>query len=245
MMKNNEIFNIFILYMVRCFCNNLEIESFDPFNKRTNARCPSCGTLERHRFVIFFLTNTKMQFKKLLHFAPEKQLNKLFTSISKEYICGDINPARYRIPNIIRVDITSVPFKNEFDCIFASHVLEHIIEDRKAMKEIYNALAKNGRFFAWVPQRFSREETYEDASIVTEEDRVQHFGQKDHVRWYGLDFTKRLQEAGFYVKVNYAAGSEKYLVNMSCDEKNKIASEEDVIKYRFSTSDIIYECIKK
>ena len=238
-------YNVSILYMVYCFCNNKEIDSFEPFNKRTNARCPSCRSLERHRFVTFFLTKTKMQFKKLLHIAPEKQLNKIFTSKSKEYICGDIDPTRFNIPNIIHIDITNIPFTNEFDCVFASHVLEHIIEDRKAMKEIYNALTTNGRFFALVPQRFSREETYEDASIVTEEDRVKHFGQKDHVRWYGLDFTKRLQEAGFYIKAHYAAGSEKYIMNMTCDEKNKIASEEDVIKYRFSTSDIIYECIKK
>lgn len=238
-------YNIFIVYMVRCFCNHKEIDLFEPFNKRTNARCTSCKSLERHRFVTFFLTNTNMRFKKLLHIAPEKQLNKLFTSISKEYICGDIDPGRFSIPNIIHLDATNIPFKNEFDCIFASHVLEHIIEDRKAMKEIYHALTKNGRFIALVPQRFSREATYEDSSIVTEEARHLHFGQKDHVRWYGLDFTKRLQEAGFYIKVHYAAGSEPYVINTVCDEKNQIASKDDVITYGFSKSDIIYECIKK
>lgn len=231
--------------MVRCFCNNKEIESFELFNKRNNARCLNCKSLERHRFVTFFLTKTNMQFKKLLHIAPEKPLIKLFTSISNEYICGDIDPARFTIPNIIHIDATNIPFKNEFDCIFASHVLEHIIDDTKAMKEIYNALTQNGRFIALVPQRFSREKTYEDASIVTEEARQQHFGQKDHVRWYGLDFTKRLKDAGFYINAHYSAGSEQYVINMSCDEKIQIASRDDLITYGFSTSDIIYECIKK
>jgi len=181
----------------------------------------------------------------MLHFAPETQLVSLFKSISKQYICGDIDPSRYKIPNIIHIDVTHIPFKNEFDCIFASHILEHILDDRKAIKEIYNALSLNGRFITIIPQRMSLKTTYEDASIITEEDRLKHFGQKDHVRWYGLDFTQRLKDAGFYIKVNYAEGCENNINNMIYDEKYQYATKTQINNYGLSQNEIIYECIKQ
>jgi predicted SAM-dependent methyltransferase len=229
--------------MVSCFCNKI-VKSFDVFNKRNNAQCPSCKSLERHRLVTLFFNKLNIKFNKLLHFAPEAQLSKLFTSISKNYICGDINPKQYKIPNIISIDITNIKYKNEFDCIFASHILEHIIDDRKAIQEIYNALDFNGRFFALVPQRFSSKATYEDLSIVSEKDRTIHFGQHDHVRWYGLDFSQRLKDAGFYIKIHYIEESEQYVNQMIYDEKHQLASNEDAKNYGFLMSDIIYECIK-
>lgn len=231
--------------MVSCFCNNKIIESFDTFNNRNNSQCPSCKSCERHRFVLFFFNKNNIFFEKTLHFAPETQLNKLFTSISKNYICGDIDIQKYKNPNIIYIDITNIPFKNEFDCIFASHILEHIIDDRKAMKEIYDALVFNGSFIALIPQKFSLKTTYEDSTIVTENDRLKHFGQNDHVRWYGLDFSQRLKDAGFYIKIHYVEGAEQYINNMIYDEKNQLATNEEAKNYSFLKSDIIYECIKK
>ena len=233
--------------MVVCPCNNKVIDTFKPFNKRNNAKCPSCDSLERHRLVIMFFNKYNITFKKTLHIAPEHQLTKLFTSISNEYICGDIDVEKYKKYNlnIINIDITNISFKNEFDCIFASHVLEHIIDDKKAMKEIYDALVFDGRFFALVPQDFNRKDTYEDISIVSEEDRLKHFGQKDHVRWYGLDFSQRLKDAGFYIKVHYTEASTQFINNMIFDEKNQLATNEEAEKYRFSRADIIFECIKK
>ena len=230
--------------MVSCFCNNKIIDSFNSFNIRNNAQCPSCKSLERHRFVMFFFNKNNINFEKTLHIAPESQLTNLFTSISKNYICGDINPKRYKIPNIIQLDVTNIHFKNEFDFIFASHILEHIIDDRKAIKEIYNALVVKGRFITLVPQKLTLNTTYEDYSIVSEEDRKIHFGQKDHVRWYGLDFSQRLKDVGFYIKVHYVEGIEQYINNMIYDEKHQLATNEDSKKFRFLQNDIIYECIK-
>jgi len=228
-----------------CFCNNETLDSFNTFNNRTNAQCPTCKSLERHRSVMMLFKNHNIKYEKFLHFAPEKQLQKIFTSISKQYICGDISPAKYNLPNIIRIDVTDIPFKNEFDCIFASHILEHILDDRKAMKEIYNALVSNGRFFTLVPQRYSLKTTYEDASIITEEDRLKHFGQKDHVRWYGLDFSQRLKDAGFYIKVHYAEGCENNINKMIYDEKIQYATTQERNNYGLTIGDIIYECIKQ
>jgi predicted SAM-dependent methyltransferase len=231
--------------MVLCFCNNKVIESFGPFNKRNNAECPTCKSLERQRFVMFFLKQTNYNFERTLHIAPEQQLVKLFKSISKNYVCGDINPSKYRIDNIIQLDVTNIPFKNVFNLVFASHILEHIIDDRKAIKQIYDALAVNGKFITLVPQQLKLKKTYEDYSIVTEEDRLKHFGQKDHVRWYGLDFSERLKDVGFYVKVHYIESIEQDINNIVCDEKNQLANNKDSKDFGFLDNDIIYECTKK
>jgi SAM-dependent methyltransferase len=192
-----------------------------------------------------FLQKNNRSYEKTLHIAPEKQLNKIFKSISKQYICGDIDPKRYKIPDVIQLDVTNIPFKNEFDLVFASHILEHIIEDRKAIKEIYNALVFNGRFITLIPQKLELKITYEDHSIVTEKDRIKHFGQKDHVRWYGLDFSQRLKEAGFYIKIYYVEGVEQYINDMIYDEKIQLATKEDLKNFGFLQHDILYECIKK
>ncbi len=45
------------------------------------------------------------------------------------------------------------------------------------------------------------EDTYEDDSVQTDEERLKHFLQEDHVRFYGLDIADRLQDAGFSVEV--------------------------------------------
>ena len=230
--------------MVSCFCNNKIIESFHPNNKRNNALCPTCKSLERHRFVVFYFDKNKYNFERMLHIAPENQLTKLFKSISKNYVCADIDPSKYKIPNMIKLDVTNIPFKNMFDFIFASHILEHIIDDRKAMKEIYNALVLNGKFITLVPQKLKMKTTYEDNSIVTEGGRLKHFGQKDHVRWYGLDFSQRLKDVGFYIKIHYIEAIEQDINDIICDEKYQLANNNDSKNFGFLDSDIIYECIK-
>ena len=229
--------------MVLCFCNNKIIESFNLFNNRINAQCPNCKSLERHRFVQLFFKEYNLKFEKTFHIAPEKHLVKLFKSISTKYICGDIE--HKNIDSFIKIDVTNMSFKNEFDLIFASHILEHIIDDRKAMKNIYNALVFNGRFITLVPQKLNLKTTYEDNSIISEKDRLKHFGQKDHVRYYGLDFSQRLKDSGFYIKVHYVEGNEENINNMFYDEKNQIANNQDCINFGFIKNDILYECIKK
>ena len=51
------------------------------------------------------------------------------------------------------------------------------------------------------PIAADRARTYEDPTIVTPSGRRRAFGQEDHVRLYGRDFTTRLEAAGFSVTV--------------------------------------------
>ena len=98
--------------------------------------------------------------------------------------------------------------------ILCNHVLEHIPDDRLAMRELYRVMKPSGWCILQVPIDYSRVSTYEDFSITSPLARKKAFGKTDHVRWYGQDYPKRLQEAGFNVQhdmfVDSFTDSEKF-----------------------------------
>ena len=100
----------------------------------------------------------------------------------------------------MKVAATDIGFPDEdFDVVICSHVLEHIREDRKAMKEIFRVLRPGGFAVLQVPLALDLEETQEDPSIVDEKERFEAYGQKDHLRMYGMDYPQRLEGVGFRV----------------------------------------------
>ncbi len=167
---------------------------------RADARCAFCGALERHRLLWLFLQR-KASFnsehpQRFLHIAPEAILEKRFRPlIGKGYVTADLFA-----PDVdLKMDITDIQFPdNSFDFILCSHVLEHVPDDRRAMREFRRVLAPNGFALLLVP--ITAEETIEDRSIEDPEERLRLFGQDDHVRRYGPDYTSRLEEEGFTVE---------------------------------------------
>ena len=144
-------------------------------------------------------TNLLVDHLRVLHFAPERIFEKwLGSQPNLEYVSTDLERARATV----KADITNLPFPDDsFDVILCSHVLEHVVDDRKAMRELYRVLRPGGWALVLVPIDFSRSETFEDRTIVAPADRERLFGQADHVRAYGRDFTTRLENAGFTVRV--------------------------------------------
>ena len=108
-----------------------------------------------------------------------------------------------------------MPFEdNFFDFILCNHVLEHIVDDTKAMKELYRVLKRKGTAILQVPINVGRDRTFEDNNITTKKERIEKFGQYDHVREYGLDYYKKLESIGFSVeKNNYASKFNKNDIN--------------------------------
>lgn len=192
--------------------------------QRPNVLSPSTLSLERHRLLWLYLKNETAFFQKplkVLHMAPEQ----CFLSIFKKMKHLDYTTADLYSPIVdVKADILNLPFPdNEFDIVFCNHVLEHIEDDSKAMKELFRVMKPGGMGIFQVPQELAREKTYEDPTIITAEDRAKQFGQYDHVRIYGKDYFNRLRQAGFKVdEVDYSKTLSPELVEKYCLAKGEI-----------------------
>lgn len=170
---------------------------------REDAKCRYCGAVERHRLTwLYFERMTDLfngRSKKMLHVAPETVFEDLLAPKLKDgYLTADLYD-----PNVmVKMDITDIQCDDEtFDVIYCSHVLEHVPDDRKAMREFFRVLKSTGWAVLLVP--ITAEETFEDLSVTDPDQRLKLFGQEDHVRRYGRDYKDRLQEAGFHVDTIY------------------------------------------
>lgn len=162
---------------------------------RFDAKCPECGSLERHR--LFLLLERKKNLLagvgSVLHFAPEPIIEKYLRQKIPSYISADL----YKSGVDRKEDIENISLPAaSVDAVFCSHVLEHV-NDIQALQEIHRILKPGGRLIAMVPICEGWDKTYENPEIVSPAARDLHFGQHDHVRCYGQDFPQRLADAGF------------------------------------------------
>lgn len=149
--------------------------------------------------MLYLRQNTSLFTEKLrlLHFAPENTFRGIFSKLpTLQYVTTD-----YCEMSHVNMDITNLAVAdNSFDAVICSHVLEHIPDDRRAMQEIHRVLKPGGWAILQVPLDLRLETTYEDFTITDPHQRKLHFGQEDHVRWYGRDYIDRLRSAGFSVQ---------------------------------------------
>ena len=197
-------------------------------NPRENVLCPKCLSLERHRLMWLFLQRKTDFFsvkKKVLHIAPEQCFYKRFKRQENlEYTTADLESPLADI----KMDIQEIPLEDDiFDVVICNHVLEHVPDDKKAMKEIYRVLRPGGFAILFVPINFSLNTTYEDPSITNPKERLKHFNQEDHWRLYGADYPIRLQEIGFKIT------DKNYLDEISNEEKDRYRLMEKEYMYAY------------
>ncbi|WP_248581236.1 class I SAM-dependent methyltransferase [Nocardioides sp. InS609-2] len=180
-------------------CGNVVwLRNFRPGpNGRPHASCPRCKSLERHRFLAVLISSLKPAIgtvEVLLDVAPSPQTTEILASLRPgRRISLDLGLDGRRVD--VLASLTDLPLGDaSVDLVFCYHVLEHIPDDRAAMREIARVLTPEGLALVQVPIRFGTV-TDEDAD-TTPEERKKRFGQRDHVRWYGDDFEDRLHEAG-------------------------------------------------
>jgi SAM-dependent methyltransferase len=170
------------------------------YPSRKDALCINCGSLERHRLLWLFLQQRpglmKMGATRLLHVAPEPCIaEKLREASGPGYLSADLMSDAME-----QMDICDIHYPDaSFDAIYCNHVLEHVADDRKAMREFRRVLRPHGWAIILVPVTTDR--TFEDPTITDPKERLRLFGQEDHVRCYGPDYVDRLREAGFDVQV--------------------------------------------
>lgn len=199
---------------------------------RENVLCPGDLTLERHRLMWLYLKDHSNFFTakqlNVLHIAPEQCFHQRFKQQKNlNYLTGDlVSPIAD-----MHFDLHQIPLEdNRFDVIFCNHVLEHVDDANQCMRELYRVMKPGGWGIMQVPQDFDRELTFEDPSIVTEEDRERLFWQKDHVRLFAKDYPNWLQNAGFKVEVF---------------EKEKVYSTAQIQRFRLQEKEILYIVNKK
>ncbi|RJK95315.1 class I SAM-dependent methyltransferase [Vallicoccus soli] len=170
-----------------------------PGGKRPDAACPRCGSLERHRFLSVLLDGMAPYLataRVVLDIAPSKQtVAHLRRHVQGHYLRVDFDPSADRRAVDVQASVTDLPLPDRsVDLLLCFHVLEHVPDDRAAMRELSRVLAGGGVGFVQVPWR-PHTETDEDPA-APEEERVRRFGQADHVRYYGRDFEDRLRAEG-------------------------------------------------
>jgi SAM-dependent methyltransferase len=203
------------MYDVECPVCNF-IGHFSAFGSppRWNARCPACGSLERHRLLALVVRQIPLA-GTLLHLAPEACVMKFLKTQPIRYVSADLCA-----PNVdLQLNIEKIDLPDEqYDIIVCSHVLEHV-NDRIALLELRRILKRDGILIAMVPIVEGCQVTYEDETITSPQERERHFGQNDHVRVYGADFARRVTDAGFDVEVHTAFGREALRYGLSMGEK--------------------------
>lgn len=148
----------------------------------------------------------------ILDIAPSLSISTwLRTEKAIRYRSADL----YR-PNVDdKIDITKMPEYQDssIDAFICSHVLEHIVDDKAAISELYRVLKPNGFGIMMVPLIVGIDETHEDSLITSEALRWKYYAMGDHVRLYGkADFVNRLQNVGFKVEAldKHYFGLEKF-----------------------------------
>jgi SAM-dependent methyltransferase len=211
-------------------CQN-HYSKFLPYGRiaRANALCPNCLALERHRLMWLYLqerTDFFTEKLKVLHIAPEHCFIDRFEVLPNlEYITGDIESPLAKV----KMDVHKIPFPdNTFDVVFCNHVLEHVEDDLKACAEFNRVLKPNGWGILQSPV-YKLEKTLEDNSITDPSERERLFGQRDHVRKFGLDYAERLRKSGLIIEENQFV---------------KEIPEEKVKRFALAPDEVLFVCKK-
>jgi SAM-dependent methyltransferase len=179
--------------------------------------CPRCGSQIRHRLIAAALEHApertlgaRIDQARILHFSAEFCLESRFKPRASLYVASGFGAGERAD---VRADATLMPYcSHSFDLIIACDVLEHIVEDRTVIREIWRMLRPGGVAILTVPTFDGLEPTFEDPAIASPEARHLAYGQRDHVRNYGIDFADRLRDVGFTVSSVDASTFEPALV---------------------------------
>jgi SAM-dependent methyltransferase len=185
---------------VNCPCCEGDFDNFIAHRGRPHAKCPRCGSLERHRLLISFMRRHTDLFAaplSVLHIAPEYSLQRRLRRLENlEYRSADLDSPLA----MDSVDLLDMPYPDaSFDVVICNHVLEHVADDRLALREIRRVLAPGRYAILMSPIDEEIPETLEDPTVTSPSERHRVFGQSDHLRRYGRDFGERVAAEGYTV----------------------------------------------
>ncbi|MCP3919753.1 MAG: methyltransferase domain-containing protein [bacterium] len=169
--------------------------------------CPRCNSKARHRRIWLYLeehTDVLVEDLCVLEVAPWWALaRRLQRQPNVRYVGLD---QRRTGPQVTLIgDARSIPLESStVDALLCVHVLEHVVEDQRAIAELFRVLRPGGWAVVSVPLRLDRM-TDEDPLVTDPDERGRRFGERGHVRFYGIDLTERLEASGFGVRLHRAS----------------------------------------
>ncbi|WP_066830926.1 class I SAM-dependent methyltransferase [Rufibacter ruber] len=213
--------------------------TFLPFGnkgeRRPQALCPRCHTVERHRLLWLYLLeelHIDRQSFTVLHMAPEPILQKKL----KQFKNLNYRSADLESPVAMdKVDIQALPYADaSFDLILCSHVLAHVPNDLQALQELRRVLRPGGRLLLQDRMHAALAKTLEQPDAHTPTQRLHAYGQADRFRNYGPDFAQRVAAQGFAVEaVEYAltrTPEEQYRLRLGQQEIIFVATPQAIKK---------------
>lgn len=186
-----------------CTACSAKVVGFFRYGDCAQWGCPVCGASPRERLVNYLLDTARLKIARgasILHMAPnEASLVRRFRDGAGQYIPADLDPARYAVPGVIAVDLMDIGMTGTLDLFYASHVMEHVPDDRRVLRNIWSALRPGGE--AWLIVPLWEKPTEDGHAGMSGAERERRFGQWDHVRQYGPDFADRIRAAGFDLEI--------------------------------------------
>tara|TARA_Y100000590_G_scaffold201045_1_gene228462 strand:- start:1522 stop:2244 length:723 start_codon:yes stop_codon:yes gene_type:complete len=200
------------------YCPNCKRPTISPKNIREGiVMCAMCASFERQRFLHYVYEEEILKAGKdikVLQFAPEKSV---YDSVGKfenvDYTCCDLMPELYPYAKgIVQEDGMNLSFEDKsFDIIIHNHILEHMPDDIRFLEETKRILKNDGKIIASIP--FYKDELCDD-SFTSDEDRIEHYGQADHLRRYGKDILDVLKLDGLNIEI---INQNSYLTNQELE----------------------------
>lgn len=168
-------------------------------------QCPHCGASDRDRlFALYFdRLQTRSPAGLFIEFAPSGPLTRAIRSRLPGWTCRTADIAMRGVDDHVDIcDMRSVYPDSTIDIVLCSHVLEHVADDRQALREMHRVLKPGGRAILLVPLSLQLRSTREVAPEATPAERWRCVAQDDHVRLHSVtDFKHRINEAGFALEV--------------------------------------------
>ncbi len=171
-----------------------------------NLICEGCDSWGRHRRAWGLLQDGGYLKSglKILDTAPMKQLSQKIQQYHVSYTSIDIEADRK--PSI-QGDLTKIPFKEKaFDLVLSMQVLEHIMDDKKALQNLISVTKDNGTLIISVPYN-------KKPGSVTREYGAPNWDEFGHVREYGMDVVERFKEEGLQIE-EFVWGEEKTTLDL-------------------------------
>ncbi len=215
-----------------CACCDKQFKGFEDMGEgshpRKNVRCPGCHSMERHRMLAGYLEKEKEKFFfngcRILYLAPVVGVIQVLKNIpDTTYKGADLDS----IWADEHFDLMDIPHPDSsFDFILCSHILAHVHDDKKALRELLRTLSPKGHLI--LLDRIHDIPTTMEASKNTDaKEREKIVGQSDRFRKYGLDFKQRIQNEGWNIEeIDYAS----------------TLSPASIHRQRLRTDEFIYVC---